>query len=122
MQLVREKPKYMELPIQRSGSILQLCFQAFALLDNVIDERAYATIDPYGDLVTILQVDGWLLHKADTFRRPSHDDGTRQKSCALREERDGLTDREELVARVSVLKSTAVYDTLQGKVLWVRDG
>lgn len=119
---MRDRPKYIELPIQRSGSILQLCFQAFALLDNVIDKRAYATVDPYGDLVTILQVDGWLLHEADTFRRPGHDDGTRQKSRALREERDGLTDREELIARVPVLKNAAVYDALQCEVLWVRNG
>lgn len=77
---------------------------ALALLNDLVNESADAAIDPNSDLITVLQIHGRLLDEANTLGSASHDDGTRQQRCALREESNSLPDSENLVAMDNMRK------------------
>lgn len=90
-----------------------------------------------------MEVNGWILDKANAFGSSRQDDAARFESGALGEEGDGFTDIEYLVAETkgyghknskllkekdndlrgcTILNSIPVECTFQGNILWIRDG
>ena len=77
---------------------LQLRYLAWLLFLDIVDEGANFLTEPDIHFIPILEIDSWILDKANAFGSSSQDDAARFESGALGEEGDGLTDVEYLIA------------------------
>lgn len=79
-----------------------------ALLNDRVDECANTVTQPYPAVIAVLEYNGGLPRETNTLGCSSQDNRPRLEGGSLREERDRLTNIEDLVVGVTVLEDLAV--------------